>query len=151
MSDFVVVESESRAAGSRGARAAAHAPSGRLGGRRRGTEEAERRTKAFCHGVEGGVPEEGDRVAFEWKMDEGELFHECLARYTISSGTFISTRVAVSVNRHAGAAHEEGEGRGAFFYHTCKSPQTRTLLRFHTPGCYILQYIYAKTDAHVPI
>ena len=80
MSDFVVVESESRAAGSRGARAAAQAPSGRLGGRRRGTEEAERRTKAFCHraavnGVEGGVPEEGDRVAFEWKMDEGELFH----------------------------------------------------------------------------
>ena len=23
---------------------------------------------------------EGDRVAVEWKMDEGELFHECLAR-----------------------------------------------------------------------
>ena len=48
-------------------------------------QKAERRAKAFCHraavnGVEGGVPEEGDRVAFEWKFDEGELFHECLAR-----------------------------------------------------------------------
>ena len=32
------------------------------------------------NGVEGGVPEEGDRVAFEWKFDEGELFHQCLAR-----------------------------------------------------------------------
>ena len=34
------------------------------------------------NGVEGGVPEEGDRVAFEWMFDEGELFHECLARAT---------------------------------------------------------------------
>ena len=26
------------------------------------------------NGVEGGVPEEGDREAFEWKMDEGSLY-----------------------------------------------------------------------------
>ncbi|EOD06394.1 hypothetical protein EMIHUDRAFT_219277 [Emiliania huxleyi CCMP1516] len=76
MRDYVVVES--RAAGSRGARAAARAEKAAE------RQKAERRAKgkAFCHraavnGVESGVPE-GDRVAFEWKMDEGELFHECL-------------------------------------------------------------------------
>ena len=71
MGDFVGVES--RAAGSRGVSVAA-ARAERAAER----QKAERRAKAFCHraavnGVEGGVPEEGDRVAFEWKMDEGEL------------------------------------------------------------------------------
>ena len=78
MGDFVGVES--RAAGSRGARVAA-ARAERAAER----QKAERRAKVSCHratvnGAEGGVPEEGDRVAFEWKFDEGGLFHECLAR-----------------------------------------------------------------------
>ena len=77
---YVVVES--RAAGSRGARAAARAdPSGR----RRGTEGGAPRqgilpprrdqrgsTTRGVEGVEGGVPErEGDRAACEWNMDRG--------------------------------------------------------------------------------
>ena len=77
MGDFVV--GESRAAVSRDARVAARAEWAAE------RQKAERRAKASCHraavnGVEGEVPEEGDRVAFEWKFDEGELFHECLAR-----------------------------------------------------------------------
>jgi len=52
----------------------AHAPPHAPRGRRR---SAAPRHSAAVNGVEGGVPEEGDRVAFEWKMDEGELyFHE---------------------------------------------------------------------------
>ena len=69
MGDFVV--GESRAAGSRGARIAARAE------RAAERQKAERRAKVSCHratvnGAEGGVPEEGDRVAFEWKFDEGK-------------------------------------------------------------------------------
>ena len=77
MGDHVAVESSSRAAGSRGRRRTRRETAAER-------QKAERRAKAFCHraavnGVESGVPEEGDWVAFEWKMDEGELFHECLA------------------------------------------------------------------------
>ena len=78
MGDHVVVES--RAAGSRGRRRTRRDRGGEAEG-----GAPRQAAKAFCHraavnGVESGVPEEGDWVAFEWKMDEGELFHECLAR-----------------------------------------------------------------------
>ena len=69
-------------------------------------QKAERRAKASCHraavnGVEGGVPEEGDRVAFEWKFDDGELFHEFVLYFRCARVSAVCASPVPSVVRES--------------------------------------------------